>query len=187
MANERLAPEDWTRAALAAIASGGIGAVSVEALVPVVGASKGSFYWHFQSRSALLDAALVMWEETQTTDVIRVLTPVVDPRDRLDRLFAMAFDNPEAGRVEAALISQPEHPSIKTVLGRVTRRRAAFITAAFTELGFDARRARFRALAAYSAYLGLYTVPRAFAGTLASRREMRTAYLRELLDMLTAR
>ena len=63
-------PSDWARAALEAIAEGGMSAVTVEALGPKVGASKGSFYWHFQDRAALLEAALELWEEERTEAIM---------------------------------------------------------------------------------------------------------------------
>jgi len=39
-----LTPGDWARAALAAIARGGIAAVAVESIAADLGATKGSFY-----------------------------------------------------------------------------------------------------------------------------------------------
>jgi AcrR family transcriptional regulator len=39
-----LSPDDWARAALAAIARGGVGAVAVETVAAELGATKGSFY-----------------------------------------------------------------------------------------------------------------------------------------------
>jgi AcrR family transcriptional regulator len=186
MATERLHPDDWARAALAAIDSGGIGAVSVEALGPIVGASKGSFYWHFADRAALVVAALTMWEETRTDAVIRELEPISDPRERLRRLFDTAFDDPGAGRIESSLLSERDDPAIKNVLVRVTKRRAAFMTKAFNELGFDKRQAGFRTIAAYSAYLGLYSIPQSLPGALPARGRTRSSYLNDLLDMLIA-
>jgi AcrR family transcriptional regulator len=62
MAQRRLGAEDWTMAALAAIADGGLGMVAVEPLAARLGATKGSFYWHFTDRAALLDALLSEWE-----------------------------------------------------------------------------------------------------------------------------
>jgi AcrR family transcriptional regulator len=64
-----LRPEDWTNAALEAIADGGTGKVAVEALARELGATKGSFYWHFRNRDALLEAALARWEETDARQI----------------------------------------------------------------------------------------------------------------------
>ena len=54
--------EQWAEAALGAIATGGIKAVAVEPLAARLGVTKGSFYWHFADRRALIDAALERWE-----------------------------------------------------------------------------------------------------------------------------
>ncbi|MBP8098362.1 MAG: helix-turn-helix transcriptional regulator, partial [Arenimonas sp.] len=54
----RLSAEDWARAALDVIAEQGLAAVAVEPLARRLGVTKGSFYWHFPSREALLVAAL---------------------------------------------------------------------------------------------------------------------------------
>src|SRR5829696_7253917 len=44
----------WTHAALEAIAEGGLAAVAVAPLAIRLGATKGSFYWHFASRESLV-------------------------------------------------------------------------------------------------------------------------------------
>src|SRR5260370_1248821 len=54
----RLTRDDWITAALRAIADGGLAAVGVEPLAARLGATKGSFYWHFENRDALLEAAI---------------------------------------------------------------------------------------------------------------------------------
>ena len=58
----RLSAADWEQGALDLIASQGLGAVAVEALARQLGVTKGSFYWHFPTREALLKAALLRWE-----------------------------------------------------------------------------------------------------------------------------
>src|SRR3546814_8458026 len=50
----RLSAEDWAQAALDLIAEQGVSAVAVEPLARRLGVTKGSFYWHFPSREALL-------------------------------------------------------------------------------------------------------------------------------------
>lgn len=62
-----LSKEDWVRAALFAIADGGAAAVAVEPLAARLGATKGSFYWHFRSREQLIAEALEFWEPTAPT------------------------------------------------------------------------------------------------------------------------
>ena len=60
--NGRLSADDWAAAALEQIAEQGVSAVAVEPLARRLGVTKGSFYWHFPSRDALLQAALERWE-----------------------------------------------------------------------------------------------------------------------------
>ncbi len=54
----RLDADAWIAAAFDALAEGGIDAVRVEPLATALGITKGSFYWHFADRRALLDAML---------------------------------------------------------------------------------------------------------------------------------
>jgi AcrR family transcriptional regulator len=60
---QRLGREDWLRAARRALLTGGPAAVRVEPLAAALGVTKGSFYWHFADRGALLEALLREWEE----------------------------------------------------------------------------------------------------------------------------
>ena len=79
------------RAALFAIADGGAAAVAVEPLAARLGATKGSFYWHFPNREQLIVEALELWEREGTDDVIAELAPVSDPVERLRRLLEIAI------------------------------------------------------------------------------------------------
>ncbi len=55
---ESLTAADWTEAALVALARGGLAAVGVEPLAKELGATKGSFYWHFADRNELIVSTL---------------------------------------------------------------------------------------------------------------------------------
>src|SRR5438093_1037350 len=63
---DTLSAGDWARAALEMLAQRGIEAVAVEVLAQRLRVTKGSFYWHFRSRAALLEAALREWETSAT-------------------------------------------------------------------------------------------------------------------------
>jgi AcrR family transcriptional regulator len=53
-----LSKADWTEAALDALAGDGLSNVAVEPLARRLGATKGSFYWHFANRAELIAATL---------------------------------------------------------------------------------------------------------------------------------
>lgn len=67
---KRLDRKDWISAAIDKLAREGIESVRVEPLARSLGVTKGSFYWHFKDRRALLDAVLDHWERVGTLDVI---------------------------------------------------------------------------------------------------------------------
>lgn len=160
MAERTLDREDWARAALDAMAAGGVPTVKVETLARTLGATKGSFYWHFADRAALIDEAVAVWERTETDAVIDSLADVTDPRERLRRLFSIIFARPELGAVDAAMIAAGDQPAVGEVLRRVTDRRVGFMRDAFAGLGFGTADAHRRALYAHGIYLGLVVVRR---------------------------
>jgi AcrR family transcriptional regulator len=59
----RLDSAAWIEAALEALADGGLEAVRVEPLAKALAVTKGSFYWHFADRRALIDAMLTSWSD----------------------------------------------------------------------------------------------------------------------------
>src|SRR3954451_16486670 len=87
--HSRLSADDWAQAALDMVAEQGVGAVAVEPLARRLGVTKGSFYWHFPSRDALLQAALERWEAIEQESVFGSLEAVPDPRARLRELFLL--------------------------------------------------------------------------------------------------
>ncbi|MCK9793047.1 TetR/AcrR family transcriptional regulator [Isoptericola sp. 4D.3] len=93
-----LSASDWVRAAARRLAADGVDAVRVEPLARDLGVSKGSFYWHFADRAALLDAVLEHWRTVGTAGVItRVEEASDDPADRLLELARLAFEHAGAG------------------------------------------------------------------------------------------
>src|SRR5258708_6351254 len=151
----RLTRDDWITAALGAIADGGLAAVGVEPLAARLGATKGSFYWHFENRDALLEAAIGRWEKETTTDVVAEITAARDaPASQFRRLVTGVIERAEQDRVGPALLASAAHPAVAPALQRVTSARLNLITTVFRRLGFPPAEPRRRALLAYSAYLG---------------------------------
>ncbi|MCK7624779.1 TetR/AcrR family transcriptional regulator [Streptomyces sp. RS10V-4] len=151
---QRLTARDWADAALAAMGEGGLAAVAVEPLAARLGTTKGSFYWHFANRDALIEAALDRWAETRTTAVIEELAGEPDPGTRLRRLFLRATHRAAEDPLELSLLASATDPRVAAALARVTDRRIRHIAALFAELGFPEDEAHRRGLLAYTAYLG---------------------------------
>lgn len=149
-----LTPADWARAALAAIARGGIAAVAVESVAADLGATKGSFYWHFKNRDALIQAALDMWEQTRTESVMEKLDQEPEPAERLRKLLEAAFERSPADRAEIALLANPEHPAAMAAVGRVAERRISYIARQLEKLGWEQGEALDRSVVLYYIYAG---------------------------------
>jgi AcrR family transcriptional regulator len=158
--SESLSAGDWTQAALDALARGGLAAVAVEPLAKELGTTKGSFYWHFADRNALIAAALDRWETRDTDLVIAAVERSGDATTRLRDLLRIAFtaagggSEPGTRSVELALQANADHHLVAATLRRVSERRLTYLTTLFTELGLSPARARDRGLLAYSAFLG---------------------------------
>lgn len=150
---ESLGRTDWVEAALAAIAQGGLGAVSVERLAKELGATKGSFYWHFEDRSDLIRSALAEWEKRDTDAVIERASSIEDPRKRLQSLFRLVFDEGARVQIDTSLLADADHPDVAAVLERVTAKRLRYIDEIFQAMG--AKAGSDRAMLAYTAFIGL--------------------------------
>ncbi len=181
---QRLSASDWTAAALDALAEGGLAAVAVEPLATRLGATKGSFYWHFTNRDALLTAVLERWERTDTEDVIAYVEAEPAGPARLRALIAGAVGTRtgESARVELALQATAGHPLVAPVLARVTRRRMEYLAAQFGEMGFPPDEAGRRGQLAYTSYLGLAQLAHATP----AEADLSAAYLDTMLRTLIA-
>lgn len=150
----RLSAEDWAQAALHLIAEQGVAAVAVEPLARRLGVTKGSFYWHFPSRDALLQAALERWESIEQQSVFGMLEAVPDPRQRLRDLFQMVAHEVTSHIIFSALLKALDHPIVRPVMERVSQRRLDYLTASFRQAGLTRSDAQHRARLVYAAYVG---------------------------------
>ncbi|MEU2510599.1 TetR/AcrR family transcriptional regulator [Streptomyces syringium] len=183
---QRLSALDWADAALTAIGEGGLAAVAVEPLAVRLGTTKGSFYWHFASREALIEAALLRWEETGTEAVITALSAEPDPEVRLRSLFTQATEAVTGSPLEVSLLATVGHPLVATVVRRVTERRLGYLTQLFSELGFNPEEARLRGTLGYTSFLGHGQLVNAVPEALPPGQE-RAHHLDSIIDMLLRR
>lgn len=150
----RFTRDDWAAAALEALTEGGVNAVAVEPVAARLGASKSSFYWLFDNRQALLEAALTRWEDLQTDQVVTRLAGIADPAARLHTLLHQAFTAPDTGDLALRLLTESDDPAVRAVVQRVTHRRLTTLETAYAEAGHPPAQASHYATAAYAVYLG---------------------------------
>ncbi|HET9139365.1 TetR/AcrR family transcriptional regulator [Actinophytocola sp.] len=183
---KRLTRDDWTAAALAALADGGLVAVAIEPLAARLGTTKGSAYWHFPNRDALVRATLERWEREHTDAVIEMIeADRGTPTDRLRRLFRTVLDTRQEARVELALLASAEDPLVMAIVRRVTERRLSYLAALFGQLGLTPAQARRRAALAHSIYLGQAHMIRATPDLIARSPGARRAHVEDSLRTMT--
>lgn len=150
----RLSRDDWVVAALKALGECGPAAVAVEPIALSLGATKGSFYWHFQNRQQLLEASLDEWERTTTQAVIDEVGQIVDPHERLRALFARVIRDDKEMRREGTILASLSDPIVSIVVRRVTDARLGFLRRAYVDCGHSTAVASTRARIAYATYVG---------------------------------
>ena len=175
-----LTRQDWIDAALRALAGGDVRAVAVDRLATALGTTRGSFYWHFADRDALVTAALEHWEREHTTALIPDLDAIVDPVARLRHLFREVYERP-VDAVEIALASAGDQALVEPVFARVTKARLDVLRRIFVDLGLPDADADDRAWLAYALYIGHHQLGRA-----AEIKALQPARLDRLVELLTS-
>lgn len=152
MTPDTLDAERWEEAALDAFERGGAVAVAVEPLARALGVTKGSFYWHFENRQALLAAAVARWERLHVDAPLERAEAIEDPRARLLALLGAASSKPPT--IFLKMLEGVGEPVVQAAVTRAAEHRVAVLQRAFADLGLTPARARRQALFAYSAYVG---------------------------------
>ncbi|HEU5474763.1 MAG TPA: TetR/AcrR family transcriptional regulator [Actinophytocola sp.] len=183
---KRLTKDDWTAAAMSALAEGGIAAVAIEPLATRLGTTKGSAYWHFDNREALVRATLERWERLHTEAVIETIEADRSaPADRLRRLFNTVLDNKKEAQVEMALLASSDDPLVAAAVRRVNERRLSYLAMLFSQLGYTEAQAKRRAVLAHSIYLGQAQLTRAVPDVLPQTPAARRAHVEDALRTMT--
>ncbi|HEU5030567.1 MAG TPA: TetR/AcrR family transcriptional regulator [Spirillospora sp.] len=159
MVNEstRLSARDWARAALKAIADGGLAAVAVEPLARTLGVTKGSFYAHYRNRDELITAALAEWTRGHGEEGLAEFAAIADPARRLRELLTVVVRavQPLAPSVHLSLLGDRGDPRVRDAVHQVNEARLDLLARTYRELGLPPDRAASRARVAYAAILGL--------------------------------
>ena len=150
----RLSASDWQQAALDALSEGGLQNIAIEMIAKRLGVTKGSFYWHFDSRDALIQAALELWESQEQEQVFGKLDALQDAQARLKALVSLVASELKAHKIYSELLKAIDHPLVKPVLERVSKRRIDYLTASFRMAGLPRKQALNRALLTYASYVG---------------------------------
>lgn len=170
----------WVAAALDVLATDGIDAVRVEPLAKALAVTKGSFYWHFADRRALIDAMLAQWAQGRIVAIREQAPGDGNPALSLRRLVDLYTKrgNTRGLATELAIraLARNDETAARTVQ-IVDSERLHLVAALFERLGWTEREASARAVMLY-AYL--------FGQSLLDPKSVRAADTDIALDALLA-
>lgn len=154
MMTERLTKAAWTEAGLRALAEEGVETVRVEPLARRLGVTKGSFYWHFSDRAALLEALLLQWEQSATHDVIETVELAAEaPDERLRLLTRWVYRH--GAQLDRAVRAWASHDgAAASAVARVDAERYEFVRCLFEAHGLSKAKAAMRARLLYTSLIG---------------------------------
>jgi AcrR family transcriptional regulator len=142
----RLSVDDWLEVGYAILAEDGFKQIKVDSVCARMGATKGSFYWHFEDMAAYKAALVAKWgewrdEQHQVFDQIAGQPP----RERLAAMISQLV-SPRHWTLERAMREWARWDTAAAASVRASDRRARrAVRQAFLDYGFDAATATMRA------------------------------------------
>ena len=145
----------WIEVGLQALAAGGPEAVRIEPLAKSLGVTRGSFYGHFEERSALLEAMLDTWEHAAINEVLeQVEHRGGDPRARIKRAGALTFSEKLLPIDLAVRDWSRRQSAVAERLRRVDNRRMEYLRSLFGAFCADEEEVEARSVLAFSLAIG---------------------------------
>ena len=142
--------DEWIGAAAQAMSDGGLEAVRVEAIARDLSVTKGSFYWHFKDRPALLEAVLERWEEAARSS-LEAAAAQPTPEQRIGSLFRQ-LARPTGGLSDAEVRAWARRErAVAERVAEMELRRVVFLKEQLSAMGASLVDAHRRAEAGYLA------------------------------------
>jgi AcrR family transcriptional regulator len=150
---KRLTAQDWIDFALATLSREGVDALKADVLARKLGASRGSFYWHFPDLGTFHARVIEHWKETTTEATIVDIERYESREERLDALLRRAFGQTAVLEVRMRAWAD-NNAQAAQALSDVDRRRREYIERMLVEAGIEPTQADTRAQLLYWSYLG---------------------------------
>jgi AcrR family transcriptional regulator len=142
---KRLSRADWIRPALAALEEKGVDGVKIVTIAKQIGATSGSFYWHFQGLQDLLMSLLDFWERELTDTIIAAGKEFGGPPEqRILNLMLQVIEHDAAVHDHAISVWARRDPQVRAVYERTIGKRFDFASWMFKKAGFSNRQANIR-------------------------------------------
>jgi len=156
MMKKRVTKDQWLQAALDSLLEHGVYGISIERLSRTLDTSKSGFYWHFNNKDDLLESILTYWESEFTDTVINSSTQQPESAEKKLHLISDMIMDHQLGRYDMALRTWGnEDNGVRKRINKTDRKRLAYISEIFKEIGFRGEEPenRARLFILYHAYL----------------------------------
>jgi len=132
MSTQRLTPEKWIAAGFETLRNIGPHALAAETLARHIGATKGSFYWHFKDVPAFHNALLRHWQADAFAEVMDLLHDDGSADKRLRQFGRGILSNPYESSLRVWAQSAPE---VAKVVAEVDAERLKYLGYLLSQLG----------------------------------------------------
>lgn len=169
-----LTAADWLQAGYTLLATDGMRALKIERLCRQVGATRGSFYWHFSDMAGYRSALVASWNEFLENDR-RSLAELenLPPRERLSKIMS-ALISPQHWTLERAMREWARSDEVAAANVRAADVRVLLaIGKAFLDYGFSPEEAQLRANSTFAAGIGMLHLVDSTTGLTNSDRQER--------------
>ncbi|MDP5240181.1 TetR family transcriptional regulator [Uliginosibacterium sp. 31-16] len=149
----------WIDFATRVLAEDGVDGLRVEVLARKLSVTKGSFYWHFKDRQALLNSVVTAWRDARVQEVeLQVAIPAAEATAQIRRILDQYATTPNQQRMrtELALRDWARRDSfVAAAVETVDQARLQNAMRLFSLAGYPAEEAHTRALLMFTHVFGL--------------------------------
>ena len=144
---QKLTRQDWIDGAIQKLSEDSVAALRVDELAEFLNVTKGSFYWHFESREDLLEGVLAWWRTLHTSEIKNVLSRLPEAGwERLRTLMHIAISTGPyvpGGPFELTLRDWARRDSrVAQLVREVNEARVNFVEELYRQAGLDTETAR---------------------------------------------
>ncbi len=170
----RLGRGDWVEAGFSLLAEGGVKGLTLDRLCKRVGATKGSFYWHFTDLGAYRSALVDTWAEVHDSDRAQFTASAdLSPRERLTRMMGVLLGQRHWMLERAMREWARSDADVATAVASSDRRVRRAVRQAYLDDGFSAEEADVRADATFAAGVGFLHLSASAPGAKAAAQQQR--------------
>ena len=156
----RLTREDWVAMAHKVLVKSGIDDVKVDRLAKRMKVTRGSFYWHFEDRQALLDALLDDWRGRNMREIEQISVRwATTPFDFVEVIRIWLGEDPIVPQLDTAIRAWARKSAdVARLVHETDDAWVALLQTHFTRMGLGPDESLVRARVVYFHQIGYYAL-----------------------------